>query len=89
MPAWLWVMQGIASLLGLANFALALFVLVKLHRAEGATKTVLALLCGIYLIFWGWDNAGRYGFTREMRLWILCMVAQLALVGVFMLLVGA
>ncbi|HEY6726734.1 MAG TPA: hypothetical protein VI197_22025 [Polyangiaceae bacterium] len=78
------VLQLINGLLGLVSFVLAIMVLIKLYNAEGAGQMLLGLFCGLYLFIWGWQNADRLGFAKEMRAWKLCLLAQLVVVALFL-----
>jgi hypothetical protein len=77
------VLQLINGIVGLASLVLAIIVLIKLYNAEGAGQAVLGLICGLYLFFWGWKNADRLGFTKEMNWWKLCVGAQIVLMVLF------
>lgn len=77
------VLQLINGLVGLASFVLAIIVLIKLYNAEGAGQMVLGLICGLYLFYWGWKNADRLGFTKEMNAWKLCVAGQIVLMVLF------
>lgn len=77
------VLQLVNGLLGLASFALAIIVLIKLYNAEGAGQMLLGLFCGLYLFIWGWQNAARLGFAKEMKAWKLCLLAQLVVMVLF------
>ena len=44
---------------------------------------VLGLICGLYPFIWGWQNAARLGFTREMNAWKLCLLAQVVVIILF------
>lgn len=78
------ILQVINGLLGLVSFVLAIMVLIKLYNAEGAGQMILGLICGLYLFIWGWKNADRLGFTKEMNAWKLCVLAQVVVIVLFM-----
>jgi len=73
------ILQLISGIVGLASLVLAIIVLIKLYNTEGAGQAVLGLICGLYLFYWGWKNADRLAFTKEMNWWKLCVAAQIAL----------
>lgn len=77
------LLQVVNGLLGLASLAFAIIVLIKLYNAEGAGQMILGLICGLYLFIWGWQNAARLGFTREMNAWKLCLLAQVVVIILF------
>lgn len=77
------LLQLVNGLLGLASLAFAIIVLIKLYNAEGAGQMVLGLICGLYLFIWGWKNAPRLGFVKEMNAWKLCLLAQVVVVILF------
>ena len=77
------LLQVVNGLLGLASLAFAIIVLIKLYNAEGAGQMILGLICGLYLFIWGWQNAVRLGFTREMNAWKLCLLAQVVVIILF------
>jgi hypothetical protein len=78
------VLQGINGLLGLASLVLAILVLIELYNHEGAGQMLLGLVCGLYLFIWGLQNADRLGFGPRMHAWKLVVLAQIALLVLFM-----
>jgi hypothetical protein len=89
MSALLVALQGVSGLLGLANLVLAIIVLIRLYNNEGAGQMVLGLICGLYLFIWGWQNAPRLGFARQMNAWKLVVLAQILLVPIFFVAISA
>ena len=77
------LLQLVNGLLGLASLAFAIIVLIKLYNTEGAGQMILGLICGLYLFIWGWQNAARLGFAREMNAWKLCLLAQVVVMVLF------
>lgn len=75
---------GIYSLL---SFALFLYVLIRLFKAEGALKGILGFFCGIYLFLWGWIKHKEQKITGVMVLWTILIfapiVASFVMPGIF------
>jgi hypothetical protein len=84
MGALLLVLQSLQGLLGLASLVLGILVLIQLYNHEGVGQMLLGLMCGLYLFIWGWQNADRLGFGPRMRAWKLVVLAQIAVVVLFM-----
>ena len=77
------ILQLINGIVGLASFVLMVMVLIRLYKAEGTGQAVLGLICGLYTFFWGWKNADRLGFTKEMNWWKLAVLAQVVVMVLF------
>lgn len=59
-----------------------IMVLVKLFQTEGAGKGILGLLCGPYLLIWGFMNASRLNLMKLMLGWIVLAIIGGILVGI-------
>ena len=58
-----------------------IMVLVKLFQTEGAGKGILGLICNLYLLIWGFMNAGRLNLMKLMIGWVVCGILGGALLG--------
>jgi peptidoglycan/LPS O-acetylase OafA/YrhL len=66
---------GILGLVtGLISFVCLIIVLTKLFPAEGVLKGIFGLICGIYALIWGWQNADRYNLKNVMVIWSVAVV---------------
>ena len=56
-----------------------IFVAVKIFQADGALKGIIALLCGLFGLIWGWMNADRLGVKQIMMIWTVLIVIYIIL----------
>ncbi len=73
-------MIAILSLLvGLASFVCLILVLMKMYPEEGALKTILGFICGLYALIWGWQNADRLNLKPLMQIWTGLVILSIIL----------
>lgn len=72
------------ALLGILAFAAFIaqivcwiIVLTKMFPAEGALKGVLAVICNIYALIWGWLNVSRYNLQKVMIIWSVALATSI------------
>lgn len=60
-----------------------IFVAIKIFQNDGALKGIIALLCGLFGLIWGWMNADRLGIKNIMLIWtvLIILYAILAAMG--------
>ena len=58
-----------------------IFVAIKIFQADGAVKGIIALLCGLFGLIWGWMNADRLGVKQIMLIWTILIVVYIILAG--------
>ena len=60
-----------------------IFVAIKIFQNDGALKGIIALLCGLFGLIWGWMNADRLGVKNIMLIWTVLIIiyAILAVMG--------
>ncbi len=60
-----------------------IFVAIKIFQNDGALKGIIALLCGLFGLIWGWMNADRLGVKNIMLIWtvLIILYAILAAMG--------
>ena len=60
-----------------------IFVAIKIFQNDGALKGIIALLCGLFGLIWGWMNADRLGVKNIMLIWtvLIILYAILAVMG--------
>lgn len=72
--------MGILALVVLVGLIICqIFVAIKIFQNDGALKGILALLCGLFGLIWGWMNAGRLGVKNIMMIWTVLIVIYLIL----------
>lgn len=72
--------MGILALVVLVGLIICqIFVAVKIFQNDGALKGILALLCGLFGLIWGWMNATRLGVKNIMMIWTVLIVIYLIL----------
>lgn len=54
-------------------------VAIKIFQNDGALKGILALICGLFGLIWGWMNAQRLGIKNLMMIWTALIVIYLIL----------
>jgi hypothetical protein len=73
-------MIGILALLVLVGLIICqIFVAIKIFQADGALKGIIALLCGLFGLIWGWMNADRLGVKQIMLIWTVLIVIYIIL----------
>lgn len=56
-----------------------IIVAIKIFQNDGALKGILALLCGLFGLIWGWMNADRLGIKNLMLIWTVLIVVYIIL----------
>lgn len=73
-------MIGILTLLVFVGLIICqIFVAVKIFQADGALKGIIALLCGLFGLIWGWMNADRLGVKQIMMIWSVLIIIYIIL----------
>ena len=73
-------MVGILALVVLVGCIVCqIIVAIKIFQNDGALKGILALLCGLFGLIWGWMNASRLGIKNIMMIWTVLIVIYLIL----------
>jgi hypothetical protein len=68
-------MLGILALLVLVGLIICqIFVAIKIFQNDGALKGIIALLCGLFGLIWGWMNADRLGVKKIMMIWTVLII---------------
>ena len=72
--------MGILALLAfVACLICQVIVAIKIFQNDGALKGILALICGLFGLIWGWMNATRLNIKTIMMIWTLLIVVYLIL----------
>jgi len=72
--------MGILALLVLvACLICQVIVAIKIFQNDGALKGILALICGLFGLIWGWMNATRLNIKTIMMIWSLLIVVYIIL----------
>ena len=56
-----------------------IIVAIKIFQNDGALKGILALICGLFGLIWGWMNATRLGIKNIMIIWTLLILIYIVL----------
>jgi len=56
-----------------------IIVAIKIFQNDGALKGIIALLCGLFGLIWGWMNSERLGVKNIMIIWTLLIVVYVIL----------
>ena len=51
-----------------------IIVAIKIFQNDGALKGILALICGLFGLIWGWMNAARLGIKNIMIIWTVLII---------------
>jgi hypothetical protein len=76
-------MLGILALVVLVGMIICqIIVAIKIFQNDGALKGILALICGLFGLIWGWMNAARLNVKQIMLIWtvlilIYCILAAM------------
>jgi hypothetical protein len=72
--------MGILALVVLLGCIICqVIVAIKIFQNDGALKGILALICGLFGLIWGWMNAARLGVKNLMMIWTVLLVIYLIL----------
>ena len=68
-------MMGILALVVLVGCIICqIIVAIKIFQNDGALKGILALICGLFGLIWGWMNASTLNIKNVMILWTVLIV---------------
>jgi hypothetical protein len=70
---------ALTGLLGIGSIVCFIIVLIKLFQQEGALYGVLGLICGIYTLIWGWQNADKLRIRNVMLIWSILIGLSIVL----------
>jgi hypothetical protein len=76
------VFVGLGCVLLLIAAICQIMVLVKLFQTEGVGKGILGLICGLYLLIWGFMNAGKLDLMKFMVGWLVGGILGGILLGI-------
>ena len=72
--------MGILALVVLVGIIICqIFVAIKIFQNDGALKGILALICGLFGLIWGWMHATRLGVKNIMLIWTALIVIYIIL----------
>lgn len=72
-------MQILVLVVFVACIVCQIIVAVKIFQNDGALKGILALICGLFGLIWGWMNAARLGVKNIMMIWTVLIVIYIIL----------
>jgi hypothetical protein len=68
-------MLGILALVVLVGMIICqIIVAIKIFQNDGALKGILALICGLFGLIWGWMNGARLGVKQIVLIWTVLVV---------------
>lgn len=68
-------MLGILALVALVGCIICqIIVAIKIFQNDGALKGILALICGLFGLIWGWMNSSRLGIKNIMMIWTVLII---------------
>ena len=72
--------MGMLALLALIGCIICqIIVAIKIFQNDGALKGILALICGLFGLIWGWMNATRLGIKNLMMIWTVLIIVYIIL----------
>jgi hypothetical protein len=75
-------MLGILALVALVGCIICqIFVAIKIFQNDGALKGILALICGLFGLIWGWMNSARLGVKNIMLIWTVLIIVYAICAG--------
>ncbi len=77
-----YVLIGLGSVLVLVAAICQILVLVKLFQTEGVGMGILGFFCNIYLLIWGFMNAGKLDLMKLMMGWLIGGIVGGVLIGI-------
>lgn len=73
-------MLGIIAWVALVGCLICqILVAIKVFQNDGALKGILALLCWLFGLIWGWMNATRLNIKNIMMIWTVLIILFLIL----------
>jgi hypothetical protein len=72
-------MQILALVVLLGCIICQIIVAIKIFQNDGALKGIIALICGLFGLIWGWMNATRLGIKNIMIIWTLLIIVYVIL----------
>ncbi len=73
---------GLSVLSGIGSLVCWIMVLIKVFSDKedgGVGKGIGALICGLYALIWGWQNAKKHNLKTWMIIWTVCIGIQVLL----------
>ena len=80
--------MGLGGLFGLGSLVCFIIFVIQLFKAKGALHGILGIICGLYTLIWGWQNAasldaagGAPGlkYKQWILVWTGCIVGNIVL----------
>lgn len=72
--------MGMLAVLALIGCIICqIIVAIKIFQSDGALKGILALICGLFGLIWGWMNATRLGIKNLMMIWTVLIIVYIIL----------
>lgn len=73
------LLLGLLLLVTAVNIGCWIFVLIKMFQNESPLYGVFGIICGIYALVWGWQNADKLNIRNVMMIWTACVIIGIAL----------
>lgn len=72
-------MDILIMVLGILDFLIGIFVLVKLFKREGVLKGILGIICMLYTFIWGWIHVKDENLMVMMVIWTIITIAWMVI----------
>lgn len=70
-------MAIVSILLSVVALVCLIFVVIKMFQEKGALHGILGLICGLYALIWGWQNADRLDMRNVMMAWTAIIIINI------------
>ena len=68
------VVAGVSCLTSVVSLVCWIMVLIKMFSAEGIGKGIFGIICSLYALIWGWQNAETENIKPVMIVWTLMIL---------------
>ena len=65
---------------GIVSLVSLIFILIKMYPKEGILKTILAFICGLYAMVWGWQHINSEDQNFKYAVWAFTITYILAII---------
>ncbi len=67
-------MAALSILFSIVSLICLIYVVIKMFSEKGALHGILGLICGLYALIWGWQNADRLDMRNVMMAWTAAII---------------
>jgi hypothetical protein len=76
------ILMILSAIVGLGSLVCWVMVLIKMFgdkEAGGVGKGIFGIICGLYALIWGWQNAAKHNLKTIMLIWTVLVVISIAI----------